>query len=284
MVENIDYGKIPGTGSKPTLLKAGAEKLAMMFQFDVEFETQKNFHNDGHLTVESKCILFHAPSGTRLGSANAVCSTRESKYAYRKAQRICPVCNKPAIIKGKVDYGGGWLCWKKRDGCGMQFNDDEPAIVDQQEGEIPNDRVADQFNTCIRMSEKRALIAAVRIVTGCSSIFDEEMPDMNERTGAEPPKQVYPTDDPPKAKSKHPGDDLPDWIDRQMITAWDNELVSCGTLAELKEVWAKIVKADPAVKGDPKKGVYQAYLKPIKDKQKAAIESMPPTPKEEPWS
>src|SRR6516162_3362693 len=31
MVEGVDYGTIPGTGSKPTLLKPGAERLCTLF-------------------------------------------------------------------------------------------------------------------------------------------------------------------------------------------------------------------------------------------------------------
>ncbi len=282
-----DYGVIPGTGSKPTLLKAGAEKLAMMFQFDAQFETEKHLDEDGHLTIETKCTLYHAPTGNRLGSANAVCSTREAKYAYRKGQRLCPACGKPAIIKGKEEYGGGWVCFKKKGGCGMKYDDRDPDITSQPEGEVANDKLADSYNTVIRMAEKRAYVAAIRLVTACSSIFDED-PDMK---GEKPHDQVYPVDheqpppyapDKPKAKSKHPGDDLPDWIDRRKLNDWDVRITSCGSVEELKEVWLAIVHEDPAGKGE-KMGVYQAYLKPIKDRQKAALEAMPPTPKDEVW-
>ena len=37
----------------------------------------------------------------------------------------CPECGKPAIIKGKPEYGGGWLCYKKKDGCGAKWSDKE---------------------------------------------------------------------------------------------------------------------------------------------------------------
>lgn len=35
--------------------------------------------------------------------------------------RACPECGESAIIKGKAEYGGGWVCWKKRGGCGATF-------------------------------------------------------------------------------------------------------------------------------------------------------------------
>lgn len=175
MEKGVDYGVIPGTQSKPTLLKPGAEKLNLMFRFSEKFKTQKIYHPDGHLTVETTCeILAH--DGTFLGDSSAMCSTREAKYAWRKAERVCPSCGKPAIIKGKKEYGGGWLCWKKKDGCGNQFADNDARITGQETARVQNPDIADSFNTVLRIAEKRAFIAAVRLVTGCSSIFDEEMP------------------------------------------------------------------------------------------------------------
>lgn len=42
----------------------------------------------------------------------------------------CPDCHKVgAIIKGKQDFGGGYLCWDKKGGCGSKFTDDEYALI-----------------------------------------------------------------------------------------------------------------------------------------------------------
>lgn len=36
----------------------------------------------------------------------------------------CPECGKAsAVIKGKVEYGGGWLCFGKKGGCGAKWQD-----------------------------------------------------------------------------------------------------------------------------------------------------------------
>lgn len=43
-------------------------------------------------------------------------------------QKLCPKCQKPAIIQGKAEYGGGWLCFKKKGGCGTKFTDAEWAM------------------------------------------------------------------------------------------------------------------------------------------------------------
>src|SRR5687767_1268037 len=100
------YGIIPGT-KKKTLYKAGAEKLCLLFRLAPEYDSVETW--DGlHLTVKSRCVLVHAPTGERRGSGEGMCSTKESKYAYRNAARACPECGVEGIIKGKEEYGGGW--------------------------------------------------------------------------------------------------------------------------------------------------------------------------------
>lgn len=42
-----------------------------------------------------------------------------------KPAQNCPQCGKSrAVIKGKPEYGGGWLCFKKKGGCGATWQDD----------------------------------------------------------------------------------------------------------------------------------------------------------------
>ncbi|KKM07766.1 hypothetical protein LCGC14_1730650 [marine sediment metagenome] len=40
---------------------------------------------------------------------------------------LCPECGQPTIIKGKEEWGGGWVCWKKEGGCGAKFDSDPSA-------------------------------------------------------------------------------------------------------------------------------------------------------------
>jgi hypothetical protein len=137
MQKDIDYGEIPGT-NKPALLKPGAEKLSVLFQLDVQLNNEKVWGPGDHLTVMSKATVYHAPSGARLGFGEGVCTTRERKYGKRQAKRTCPHCGMAAVIKGKAEYGGGWLCFKKQDGCGAKFGDGDSVIETQVVGEIDN--------------------------------------------------------------------------------------------------------------------------------------------------
>jgi hypothetical protein len=106
-----------------------------------------------------------------------MCSTRERKYAYRKQERTCPKCSKAAVIAGKAEYGGGWLCWKKRDGCGAKFSAGDQTIEGQAVGEIDNPDLPDLWNTALKIAEKRARVDVVLAVTGASALFTQDVED-----------------------------------------------------------------------------------------------------------
>jgi len=210
MKRDEHYGVIPGTGTKPSLLKAGAEKLCLTFRLDPQYEIEQK--QDGkHLTIVSKCTLYHIPSGQRFGSGMGSCSTLESKYAYRTSSRKCPSCGAEAIIKGK-DFKNdgkptGWVCFAKKNGCGAKFKDGDEAIEKQAIGRIPNEDVADQYNTVLKMANKRSLVAAVLNATAASDIFTQDIEDMphaeaHESTGSTgtPP----PAPPPPEAAAGAP--------------------------------------------------------------------------------
>jgi len=180
MKEGEHFGVIPGCGKKPTLLKSGAEKLCFIFQLAPKFQTKVVDLQNGHREYRSKCTLIYRPTGALVAEGEGSCATLEGKYRYRDAERVCPSCGKPAIIKGKAEYGGGFLCFKKKDGCGAKFSDDAPEILNQPSGKTDHDNPADYYNTCLKMSAKRALVAATLFGTAASDIFTQDIEDMPE--------------------------------------------------------------------------------------------------------
>ena len=184
MTKDVDYGVIPGT-NKPSLLKPGAEKLASLFQLDIEPTLTTTWGPGDHLTVECTTTVYHAPTGARLGAGVGICTTRERKYGKRRQERTCPTCGAAAVIKGKEEYGGGWLCWKKRDGCGTKFPEGDPAIAGQDVGEIDNPDLPDTWNTVAKMAKKRAMIDAILAVTGASAIFTQDVEEQAGGAGGE---------------------------------------------------------------------------------------------------
>lgn len=197
MIEGHHYGKIPGV-DKPTLYKPGAEILGMTFRLDPQFDAHERREGE-HREFIVTCTLYHAPTGTRLGSGLGSCSTRESKYAWRKGERKCPQCDKPAIIKGKKEYGGGWICFNKKGGCGAKFKDGDESIEAQSTDRVPNPDIADMYNTVLKMAVKRAHVAAILFVTCASDIFTQDVEDMPEFAGGDGdrsrrPRQQTPSD------------------------------------------------------------------------------------------
>lgn len=81
MKEGEHYGKIPGCGPKPALLKPGAEKLAMTFRFAPEYrELPGSREEDDFLVYKIECRLIHIPTSNFVGSGVGTCNSREKKY------------------------------------------------------------------------------------------------------------------------------------------------------------------------------------------------------------
>lgn len=181
MTDGEHFGKIPGCGDKPALLKAGAEKLGFTFRLAPKFKIEKSDLPNGHREYGITCELYHIVTGAFVGSGVGTCSTMESKYRYRKAERACPTCGNASIIKGKDDFGGGWVCWKKKGGCDAKFKDGDQSIESQETGKKENEDPADQFNTVLKMGKKRAHVDAILTATAASDIFTQDIEERVEQ-------------------------------------------------------------------------------------------------------
>ncbi|AFK87440.1 MULTISPECIES: hypothetical protein [Thermoanaerobacterium] len=99
---NHDYGIIPGTGTKPTLLKPGAEKILMLFGLTSEFEEIERVqdYENGFFAFTIKCIL--SKNGLKVTEGVGHANTREKKYAkqdpYSIANTILKMAKKRSLI------------------------------------------------------------------------------------------------------------------------------------------------------------------------------------------
>lgn len=199
MHESEDYGKIPGGGEKKVLLKPGAEKLCSIFglvpryvaETVIEDWTGADHGGEALFYYEYKCQLWR---GDRfMGEAIGSCNSWESKYRYRSGKRTCPECGAAAIIEGKQWKPSDpkqWLCYEKKGGCRAKFSIDDQRITGQQIGRVANEDVADVVNTIQKMAQKRALIAAVLIVTNCSDAFTQDLEDFERPVASGKPEAV----------------------------------------------------------------------------------------------
>ena len=191
MRDGEHFGTIPGT-PKPTLYQPGAQKLGMTFRLHPKYQVDERDLGNGHREYQTLCELFNN-AGDFESSCMASCSTMETRYRYRKAERVCPECNGSFIIKGKTEFGGGWLCYAKKGGCGAKFKDGDPAIEAQSVGRAEHDNPADYWNTALKMSQKRAYVGAIIAATGGSDLFTQDIEDEPEAFGGRPPATPAPT-------------------------------------------------------------------------------------------
>jgi hypothetical protein len=199
MKKDEHFGTIPGT-KKPSLYKPGAEKLSVTFRLVPKYEIKQTDMAAGHREYQVVCTLIHAPTGQFFGQGVGSCTTMEGKYRFRKAEQKCPECGKDGtIIKGRQEYGGGWLCFQKKGGCGVKFKDGDERIENQNMGRVEHDNPADYYNTVLKMAKKRAHVDAVLTATAASDIFTQDIEDMPEVIEAEVVKH---TPEKPKDKPK----------------------------------------------------------------------------------
>lgn len=232
MREGEDYGLMPGNQTKKVLMKPGAEKLCSIFGMAPTYErvtvvedwTGAEHGGEPLFYYEYRCQLSRG--GRFMGEAIGSCNSWESKYRYRWvsediAKQRSDWENLPtrggkktifepifaldrAETTGK--YGHPPEYWARfraaaEDGTaqrtkkklGAKDFDGYQMTVDETQYRIPNPDVADVVNTCQKMAQKRALVAAVLIVTNCSDAFTQDVEDFVEPDHAGPAPAVEPT-------------------------------------------------------------------------------------------
>jgi hypothetical protein len=182
MVEGTDYGRIPGS-EKPTLLKPGAEKLIDLFSCTPEFTLVPEFcHEDfetGFFKYTFRCRIISRELGAVLAEGYGSANSRESRFRWRLAHRKCPACSKDTIVQGKSEYGGGWVCFKKKGGCGEKFAAADERITSQTVGRVENEDIADLDNTILKMAKKRAQVDGAIALARCSDMFTQDVEDFS---------------------------------------------------------------------------------------------------------
>lgn len=191
MVKGKHYGTIPGCGNELRLKKAGAEVLARTFRLAPEYEINEAPVEGfpGHIDVMVKTRLVHIPTGNMVGMGVGSCSTMEGKYRFRNAGRVCPECEREnTIIKSKPQYGGGWVCYEKKGGCGAEWTAGAEAIEGQLLGKVENPNPAEHWNTARKMAKKRSYSDAVQSTLAASDVF----PEVSESDDRPRPEQAPP--------------------------------------------------------------------------------------------
>lgn len=103
--QNHDFGIVPGTGSKPTLLKPGAEKILMLMGLSSEYEIVEKVqdYDKGFFAYTVRCLL--TKNGMVITQGLGHCNSREKKYTSEKQDlyMLGNTCLKMAKKRAQVD-------------------------------------------------------------------------------------------------------------------------------------------------------------------------------------
>jgi hypothetical protein len=175
MKDGEHYGVIPGCGKKPSLLKAGAEKLSLTFRLAPSYVITQSDLPGGHREYNVRCTLTHIPTGKVFGEGVGACSTMEGKYRYRTGEVELTDKEVPK------DY------WTNRDqnliggkGFSTKKNEAGKWVIARAGEKVEHDNPADYYNTVLKMAKKRAHVDAVLTATAASDIFTQDVEDMPE--------------------------------------------------------------------------------------------------------
>lgn len=140
MKEGTHYGTIPGT-PKPTLWKAGAEILALTFRLAPLLESR--------VTVDDPEADWTYTATRRDGVITGTC------IGFFEVEATCTIQGPSGEVLSR---------------CSARCN--------SRESKYRTLSLFDIRNTVLKMAEKRALVAAVLLSTGCSDIFTQDLEDL----------------------------------------------------------------------------------------------------------
>lgn len=105
MTEGEDFGVIPGTSAKPTLLKAGAEKLNAIFGLApiVEITNRVEDWDTGFVAYEIKVTLLNKRTTNVEAEGIGSCNSRERRYKNQDAANIANTLLKMAKKRALID-------------------------------------------------------------------------------------------------------------------------------------------------------------------------------------
>jgi len=162
MVEGTDWGIIPGTGNKPTLLKPGAEKIAKLLGLADQYEIVDKLEDwqTGFFRYLIKCTLSSVATGAVISEGLGECNSMESKYRWRW---VFPDDVPESVDKATLAKKTG----RRRDGKGTYT-----------QYRLENEDIYSQVNTILKMAKKRALVDAALSAGRLSQVFTQDIEDM----------------------------------------------------------------------------------------------------------
>lgn len=192
MVEDRHYGTIPGCGDKKVLLKPGAELLCVTFSLRPVYEIVAKTEEESFLSYTTRCSLETMGEGRLVATGIGAANSREVKYRYRSENTKKPVPKEYWDTRDSEVLGGSRF--KPRKITDKKTGRSSWVIFEQ----VEHDNPWDFQNTLVKMSGKRALIAAVLNAVAASDYFTQELDEAPENvatgetaTEEGPPSELF---------------------------------------------------------------------------------------------
>jgi hypothetical protein len=210
MTKDQDYGIIPGT-EKPTLYKPGAEKLCRFFGLSSTIRIDREVENwdadEPFFYYRVHCTIYRMGTDIVVAEGMGSCNSRESRYRWRWVDEadVPPNLDTSKLVTRRASksefqfaidkaettgkYGKPAEYWQEfkdaiTDGSARSFmkgtksGQEYPAWeIASVSYRVPNEDIASQVNTILKMAKKRAFIDATLTATNASEFYTQDMED-----------------------------------------------------------------------------------------------------------
>ena len=219
LVENHHYGKIPGCGDKPTLLKPGAEKLMFAFCLKCDYEIDIIEMENEHREYRIKCRIINKDTGMEVGQGVGSASTKESKWRFRSGVNELTEFDVPQAYWTKDSKGNRdakkLIVDPSLEGLPLSTKKDENGKwkIAVKGEKVEHDNPSDNYNTVLKMAKKRAAVDGAISSTACSDIFTQDIEEIKENERAatgQATQETTPAEKTKKEKIKKPGQEAQD--------------------------------------------------------------------------
>jgi hypothetical protein len=253
----IDFGEIV-KGSKPSLLKAGAEKLRFAYGLGVTIEptTQTIDLKSGLLDFGYVCKVFHG--GKQIGACEGSANSYESKYRYiwvgehelpegvdkKELKFRQSFVEEFSFAVEKSETGGQygkpaeyWQKFKDAIASGKAKRTSKTTKsgksfdawrIEDRIYQIPHDNPMSFKNTLQKMAQKRAFVGAILIATGASEFFTQDLEDLDFQSA-----EVVPAESDKVPASAKPAGNTDTDTKLNLPQKRVDEIMSCLDLKEL---------------------------------------------------
>lgn len=188
LVEGTDYGRIPGCGEKPALLKPGAEKITVLLGLRSRFEIIREIEDweTGFFAYSIRCALVTG-NGETVTEGFGLCSTKERRFGkgdpFVGANIALKMARKRALVDAALTVGSLSNIFTQ------DVEDFSPAVLHgKDEGRITEEQKRRIYATALQAgiedAQLRSGVLHYYHAEGVEALSEEQAKDLLDRIAA----------------------------------------------------------------------------------------------------